>query len=107
MTRRMGLAKVPPMTYADRLRKVMADKGVSVRELGKRLRPDSPETGRRTVQKYLAAVNPDTPGEARRKEFAAALGAPELDEEEDLVATLTHALELARAALKQRERSVA
>ena len=90
------MVKVPSVkasTFQQQLRAAMNDQSVSARELGKRLRPDSPENGRRMVQKYLRAVKPQTPRRERRRELAAALGLPADTFEEDETDLATALLE--------------
>lgn len=41
-------------SFGQRLRRQLDSKGVSVRELARRIRPDDPETGRRNIARWLA-----------------------------------------------------
>jgi hypothetical protein len=89
------------MTFATRLRNAMEMQDVSGVKLGRAIRPDAPEHGRRMVQDYLAGMT--MPRLKRRRELAVGLGLPEdaFDEadekEDDLVTALEAALALAKS----------
>lgn len=78
-------------SYGNRLRRVLGERGVSVRELATRMNPANPETARRHINRVLAGGEPR---ERTRAEIAAALGVDrkeiegEDDEEADMVAVL-------------------
>ncbi len=78
----------------------MGQQGVSGRELGRRLRPDAPESGRRMVQEYLAGRA--LPRRKRRREIAAALGLPDdAFEESDPVAARLSLIEDLMAEVRE------
>lgn len=71
-------------SYAQWLRREMDERGVSLRELARRLGPNDPETWRRSLRRYLKGMVPL----AKTKErIAAALGSeatgPDADLEDD------------------------
>ena len=53
----------------------MEDRGLSQRELGKLLRPDSPETARRAVRRYLRGM---VPTQRTREHISGVLGTKDL-----------------------------
>ena len=91
--------------FSKRLRIVLDREAVSARELGRRLRPDNHEVGRRTVARYLNGTV--APSVTRREQIAVALGvsAEDLaddDEESDPVADLMRSLQaLVRSAIRE------
>jgi len=70
--------------YAAWLHRQMSERGVSARELARRLSPEDPENARRAVRRYLSGTVPIARNRAR---IAQALGAEETwsadDEAED------------------------
>lgn len=62
-------------TYAEWLRQQMDAEGLSQRQLGARLTPESPEIGRRAVRRYLKGM---VPIERSRVAISAALGTEDL-----------------------------
>ena len=62
-------------SYAVWLQARMDERGLTQRQLGKLLRPDSPETARRAVRRYLKGM---IPTERSRQSIAHALGTSDL-----------------------------
>lgn len=69
-----------PKPFAVMLRKAMRRQQMSARRLGKLIRPEDPELGRRTVFRHLAGTEPT---DASRAAYAVVLKAPELVATED------------------------
>lgn len=67
-------------TYADWLRQQMDAEGLSQRQLGARLTPESPEIGRRAIRRYLKGM---IPIERTRVAISAALGTDDLGPDGD------------------------
>lgn len=70
-----NVAEAEPQTYAEWLQARMEDRGLSQRELGKLLRPDSPETARRAVRRYLRGM---VPTQRTREHISGVLGTKDL-----------------------------
>lgn len=68
-----------PQTYAEWLQARMDEKGLTQRQLGKLLRPDSPETARRAVRRYLKGM---IPTERSRQSISDVLGTRDLGPDE-------------------------
>lgn len=87
--------------FSERLRWALNDQGMSVNELGRRLRPDDPKVGKRIVRRYLSPTGAK-PRAGRRQELAVLLGleADALDDEDaDLFAALVDQLEQLQARM--------
>lgn len=66
-------------SYAEWLQARMQEKGLTQRQLAKLLRPDSPETARRAVRRYLKGM---IPTERTRQVISGALGTEDLGPDE-------------------------
>lgn len=80
-------SQVRRLRFAFELRQALDDSGQSVRGLSRRLNPESPETARSNLSRWLRGAH--VPSRASRRAVAAALGLPadhfgDDDPEEDL-----------------------
>lgn len=62
-------------SYAQWLQQRMEEKGLTQRQLAKLLRPDSPETARRAVRRYLRGM---VPTQRTREHISGVLGTKDL-----------------------------
>lgn len=91
--------------FGRKLRFVLEREDVSARELGRRLRPDNHEVGRRTVARYLNGTV--SPSRARRELIASVLGVQSAefadeDEEGDPVEALMSSIRaIVRSAVRE------
>lgn len=96
--------RVKRMRFAIQLRAALDDQGISVRSLAKRINPQTPETARSNLMRWLRGSH--MPSRTSRRAVAVALGlepahfetAANDDEDEDPVADLMEAL---RALVRQ------
>lgn len=81
---------------------------MSARELGRRLRPDMPEYGRRMVVSYLSPTEQVLPRKKRRRELAHALGLPDdaFDEQEAASPMVAELMERIRPVLNEYAREL-
>lgn len=93
----MATAQAARKTFARRLRVAIDDRNVSIRSVARTLNPESPETARSNLMRWLRGAH--RPSRTSRRAVAAALGLPadyfesdDDDEESDPVADLITAI---------------
>lgn len=91
----MSLPPPPYESFKIRLRRAMADKGVSIYRLARLIDPDNPKSAERNLYRLLSPSSTQMPSRVYRQALARALG---VDEDFfDPRIGVEHSLEIARA----------